>query len=176
MHNKKFKKPIKKSKHRPGKERHDSRKERHGSGKPRHELGKPRHGSTKPEKRPRSEFAPGWSPRSARASQSRANCFQKMAGFVPAFLLAEHAQAAISPPPTHQSDRELNECRSVPRLIVIRSASRITSSGAQGFDQNLAPSGNGWRSGLPEVTITSRSGTRCLATCASSTPVIWPAR
>ena len=56
--------------------------------------------------------------------------------------------------------------------IDIRSASRMTSSGAQGFDQNFAPSGKACRNGLPEVTITSSSGLYFLATCASSTPVM----
>ena len=58
----------------------------------------------------------------------------------------------------------------------ILSASRITSSGTQGLAQNFAPSGNGCRSGRPEVTMTSSSGSRCLAMCASSTPSMRPAR
>ncbi len=50
------------------------------------------------------------------------------------------------------------------------------SSAAQGFDQNLAPSGSGAGNERPEVTITSRLGIARRAMCASSTPLIRPAR
>src|SRR5262249_24874313 len=69
---------------------------------------------------------------------------------------------------------------SAPQCAALRvcahSASRSTSSAAQGFDQDLAPCGNGSGSALPVVTTTSSCGLREVAICASWTPFIRPAR